>query len=163
ALMPGDKKKAKDKTAEAAAGPTVRVTDASATNTAPPKPPVDVACAGPFTFDFVRYVASFDHDVTLVQNNLNGPSDQLSCMRLAVHFAPKPQANPTAQPIVLDPGKRQNRDLGQLEAVAVVAEGHPAVINSPSQNTNARGDRIQIAIRERRYRITGGSDTMLVR
>src|SRR5262249_48756429 len=53
ALMPGDKKKSKDKTAEAAAGPTVRVTDASATKTAPAKPPVDVSCAGPFTFDFV--------------------------------------------------------------------------------------------------------------
>ena len=43
----------------------------------PPKPPVEVTCSGPFTFDFVRYVASLDRDVDLRQINPNGPSDQL--------------------------------------------------------------------------------------
>ena len=164
ALISGGKDGAKSKAKkdQAAAGPTVQVVDVSTVKPAAEKPPVDVSCSGPFTFDFVRYVASFDHDVELVQANPKGPSDQLNCSRLDIHFAPKQVANPAAQPIVVDPGKRQNQDLGRLEAVAVVAEGHPAVMNSPSRSGQARGDRIQIAIRDQRLRISGGSDTMLV-
>jgi hypothetical protein len=103
-----------------------------------------------------------DRDVNLVQMNPNGPSDQLACARLDVHFAPKPLPNGTTQPIAVDPGKRQQRDLGQLEPVAIVAEGHPVVMTSPARKTQVRGDRIQIALRDERVRITGGSDAMLV-
>ena len=38
-----------------------------------PPPPVEVTCSGPFHFDFVRYVASFDRDVELWQIHPNGP------------------------------------------------------------------------------------------
>ena len=108
-----------------AVNPSVQVTDASAAKPAAPKPPLEVSCSGPFTFDFVRYVASLDRDVDLRQINANGPSDQLACARLDIHFAPKLQAKAAAQPPVFDQGKRQQRDLGQLEPVAIVAEGHP--------------------------------------
>jgi hypothetical protein len=165
ALMPGAKKKdaKQDKNANPlATAPTVQLADASTAKPAPTKPPVDVSCSGPFTFDFVRYVASLDHDVELVQPIPDGPSNQLSCSRLDIHFAPKPQTNPAAASIIIDPGKRQQRDLGQLEAVAMVAEGHPAIMRSPSRNAEARGDRIQIWMREQRLRISGGSDAMFV-
>jgi lipopolysaccharide export system protein LptA len=166
ALMLGAKKKnakPKDKNGQPLAiAPTVQLADASTVKAAPAKPPVDVSCSGPFTFDFVRYVASLDHDVELVQANPNGPSNQLSCTRLDIHFAPKPQTNPAGQAAIGDPGKRQQRELGQLEAVAIVAEGHPAVMTSPSRNAQARGDRIQIALRDQRLRISGGNDAMFV-
>jgi hypothetical protein len=166
ALMFGAKKKdakPKDKNGNPiAAAPTVQVADASTIKPAPGKPPVDASCTGPFTFDFTRYVASLDHDVELVQANPDGPSNQLTCSRLDIHFAPKPQTNPAAPPVVGDPGKRQQHDLGQLEAVAIVAEGHPAKMTSPARNAEARGDRIQIALRERRLRISGGSDATLI-
>ena len=110
----------------------------------------------------MRYVASLDRDVELRQINPNGPSDQLVCTRLDIHFAPKQLPNASAQPVVVDPGKRQQRDLGQLEPVAIVAEGHPVVMTSPARNAQARGDRIQIALRDQRVRISGGSDAMLV-
>ena len=57
---------------------------------APAKPPVDVTCSGPFHFDFQTYIASFDRDVEVVQLNPEGPSDQMSCQQLDIHFAPKP-------------------------------------------------------------------------
>lgn len=143
-----------------ATSPAVQVTEA-----VPPKPaeitPIDVACTGPFTFDFVRFVASFDHDVEVRRLIPNGASDQLTCSRLDIHFAPKSQLNAPANPIA-DPGKRQQQDLAQLEPVAVVAEGHPAVAVSPSLNVQARGDRIHIVLHDQRVRISGGSDAMLV-
>lgn len=127
-----------------------------------PKPPMEVTCSGPFTFDFVRYVASLDRDVNLRQINPSGPSDQLFCNQFDLHFAPKLLAGGEAQPVVVDPGKRQQRDLGRLEPAAIVAVGHPVVVVSPARQAQARGERIQIALREQRVRIGGGQDAMLV-
>jgi lipopolysaccharide export system protein LptA len=128
----------------------------------PPKPPVDVTCNGPFTFDFVRYVASVDRDVVVRQLNPDGPADQLTCNQLDIHFAPKapaPDAKP--EPIIVDSGKRQQHDLSHLEAAAIIALGHPAIAISPAKKVEARGERIHIALREQRLRIEGGNDTRL--
>ncbi|HVT30959.1 MAG TPA: hypothetical protein VHE81_23335, partial [Lacipirellulaceae bacterium] len=57
--------------------PSVQVSDAAKKVPATPKPPVDITCNGPFTFDFVRDVASVDRDVVVRQLNPNGPFDQL--------------------------------------------------------------------------------------
>ncbi|MCC7476142.1 MAG: hypothetical protein IT425_12160 [Pirellulales bacterium] len=148
-------------------GPAVQVTDARAVahaNTVPPatpKPPLEVSCTGPFTFDCVRYVASLDHDVELRQIVPEGPSDQLTCARLDIHFAPKQAGTHASTTKLLEGGNRQHRDLGQLEPVAIVAEGHPVVMTSPARNAQARGDRIQIALRDQRLRISG-ADARLV-
>ncbi len=145
----------------AAPNPSVQVTDAAKKGPTAPKPPVDITCNGPFTFDFVRYVASVDRDVVVRQLNPDGPCDQLNCNQLDIHFTPKilPDAKP--EPTVVDPGKRQQRDLGHLEASLIVARGHPAVAVSPSHKAEARGDRIQIALGEQRIRIDGGDDVMV--
>ena len=127
------------------------------------KSPIDVTCNGPFTFDFVRYVASVDRDVVVRQLNTDGPADQLNCNQLDIHFAPKALAiDPNDAPVVVDAGRRQNRELGRLEAAAIIALGHPAIAVSPLKKIEARGDRIHIALRERRLRIEGGNDTKLI-
>src|SRR4029079_14508100 len=108
-----------------------------------PKPPADIACTGPFTFDFVRYVASVDRDVVVRQLNPDGPADQLNCNQLDIHFAPKPAAPDAKEAsVVVDPSKRQQRDLGRLEPAAIIALGHPAIAVSPSKKVEARGERI---------------------
>jgi hypothetical protein len=61
-LLPGGDKEPKPH-------PSVQVSDATKKAPAPPKPPVDITCNGPFTFDFVRYVASVDRDVVVRQLN----------------------------------------------------------------------------------------------
>ncbi len=169
ALLPRDAKQ--DANAVAAHGkdnqPRATNPAVQVTNVAPPKSsvettPIDVSCTGPFTFDFVRYVASLDHDVEVRQVNANGPCDQLTCSRLDIHFAPKSQANTSAPPAVVDAGKRQQQEIANLEPVAIVAEGHPAVIVSPSRGAQARGDRIHIVLHDKRVRISGGSDAILV-
>jgi hypothetical protein len=152
-LLPGGEKQAKP-------GPATQANDPA--KPAAPKPPVDVTCNGPFTFDFVRYVASVDRDVVVRQLNPEGPADQLNCNQLDIHFAPKapaPDAKP--EPVVVDPGKRQQRDLSHLEAAAIIALGHPAIAISPAKKVEARGERIHIALREGRLRIEGGNDTRL--
>jgi hypothetical protein len=168
-LMPGKKPEPAAKPAPQAqpTNPNPLVQVAAATKPAPatpaaPKPPVDVTCTGPFTFDFVRYVASVDKDVVVRQLNPDGPADQLNCNQLDIHFAPKPlPPGDKEPPVVTDPNKKQQRDLGRLEAAVIIALGHPAVGISPSKQAEARGERIQIWLRERRMRVEGGNDTRL--
>jgi lipopolysaccharide export system protein LptA len=102
-----------------------------------------------------------DRDVNLRQLNENGPSDQLVCNQLDIHFAPKDLTNGATETVVVDPGDRQQRELGRLEPAAIVAEGHPVVVTSPAKGAQARGDRIQIGLRDQRVRI-GGHNAMLV-
>jgi len=143
------------------ANPSVQVTDPSAVPPAPPKPPVELTCTGPFLFDAVSYKASFDRDVEVRQINPDGPSDQILCSRFDIRFTPKPPVDGAPQPIVVDPGKRQQRDLSRLEPAMIEAGGHPAVISSPKREAQARGDTIQIWLKQQRVRISGGSDSML--
>jgi lipopolysaccharide export system protein LptA len=109
----------------------------------------------------VRYVASLDRDVSLRQLNESGPSDQLFCNQLDIHFAPRELASDGTQTPVVDPDERQHRELGRLEPSTIVAEGHPVVVASPAKGAQARGDRIQIALREQRVRVSG-RNAMLV-
>ncbi len=125
------------------------------------KPPVEVSCTGPFHFDFVRYVASFDRDVELRQIQPDGPSDQLTCQQLDLRFAAKELPAGAQQTVIVDPARRQQRDLGRLEPVAIVAQGHPVVMISPGRGAEARGDRIQIGLRDQRLLIDGGRDVMI--
>lgn len=124
--------------------------------------PVEATCDGSFTFDFVRYVASLDGGVQLQQANPNGPADQLFCKKLQLKFAPKELFTAEPQPVILDPGKRQQRDLGRLEPVALEATGEPVIVNSPLRNAQARGDHIQIGLKEQRVRLAGPREAMLV-
>ncbi len=51
--------------------------------------PVDVRCQGKFRFDMTQFLATFEYQVDVVQTPHDGPSDDLSCEELRVHFAPK--------------------------------------------------------------------------
>ncbi|HEY4235132.1 MAG TPA: hypothetical protein VGM76_16995 [Lacipirellulaceae bacterium] len=125
----------------------------------PVKPPVDVTCSGPFHFDFQTYIASFDRDVEVVQLNPSGPSDQLTCQQLDIHFAPK-LVDGAPQPAV-DTTREQQKDLGRLTAQTVIAQGYPVVVVSPSRFAEARGGRVELQLLNRKVIISGGQDVSL--
>lgn len=154
-LLPGDKK-TRQATSEHAPD-----LDQKGKEKAEEPAPVEVTCSGPFVFDAVRYVAGFDRDVELRQISANGPSDQLSAQQLDIHFVPRQEAGAAAEPVIADPVKRQLHDIGRLEPAAVVAQGHPVVVNSPTRQAEARGGRVQLGLRDRRVVISGGSDVKL--
>lgn len=123
---------------------------------------MEVSCSGPFHFDFVRYVASFDRDVELRQVNANGPSDQLSAQQLDIHFSPVDASGERVMAYSTDAAKRQKEELGRLQATTVVAQGHPVVVVSPSRAAEARGEKIQIGLIDKRVILEGGQDVRLV-
>jgi hypothetical protein len=123
------------------------------------RPPVDVTCTGPFQFDFVRYVASFDQNVQVRQLDPSGPGDRLDAQQLDIHFAPKaPPAGAAAAP---GDDRRLPADLRQLEPTLVVAQGSPVVVASPRRQAETRSQRIQLDLRQRRVVLDGGRDTTL--
>ena len=58
---------------------------------------------GRFISILCAYIASVDRDVVLRQLNPNGPSDQVTCNQLDVHFSPKPRTDGRAEPVIVDP------------------------------------------------------------
>jgi hypothetical protein len=54
-----------------------------------PDPPVDIRCAGPFRFDMVHNVATFDEQVDVVRVFVDGTTDHMNSDWLAIHLAPK--------------------------------------------------------------------------
>ncbi len=121
-------------------------------------PPVSVTCTGPFQFDFVRYVASFDQNVQVRQLEPTGSGDRIDAQQLDIHFAPKEGQAARAAGAA---DRRQQSDLSHFEPSLVVAQGQPVVVTSPSRKAEARAQRIQLDLRGRRVLLDGGRDTKL--
>ncbi len=124
----------------------------------PSKPPVEVTCTGPFRFDFIKYIASFDENVEAWQVNPQGPSDQLSCSQLDLYFARKLNSTAPPERSTLDTASRQRADIRWLEPDRIVAMGYPVVIVSPSRQAEVRGNRVQLLLRQRKVAVDGGQD-----
>ena len=148
-LLPGDKPDAKQQPA-----PNAQFGD-------PSKPPVEVTCSGPFHFDFIKYVASFDENVEVWQVNPQGPSDQLSCNQLDLYFARKLESDVPPERTELDTASRQRADVRWLEPDRIVAAGYPVVIVSPSRQAEVRGNRVQLSLRQRKVAVDGGDDVAI--
>ena len=66
---------------------------------AEPDPPTDIHCKGKFRFDMVQYQATFEDQVEVLRTPHDGPSDQMTCEHLIVHFAPRdPAASKSVHP-----------------------------------------------------------------
>ncbi len=125
-FLPGDKPVAKDLTAPAAATP------------AAPPLPVDVRCQGPFRFDLLEYVATFEERVDVLRASRAGPSDQLQCELLSIYFQPKRTADGAVRP--------KSGVLPPLEPRRFEAKGRPVIVRAPSTGGNARGERLDYDI-----------------
>ncbi len=128
----------------------------------PANPPLEVTCTGPFHFDFIKYVASFDENVEVWQVNPVGPADQLSCDQLDIILARKQDSSEQPKLATLDTASRQRADVGSLEPDRIVAVGYPVVMVSPSRGAEVRGGRVQLLVRQRRLEIDGGQDVAIV-
>lgn len=122
----------------------------------PPPAPVEVTCRGPFLFDFIEHVASFEDAVDVIRLNPDGPSDQLNCQLLALHFKneKQPEGNGAARP-----GDPSALDLAIDRVVAV---GHPVVLRAPSVGATARGQRLEYHFATRRIVLEDRDRVVLV-
>lgn len=134
---------------------------------------VEVTCRGPFIFDLDRRVASFEDHVDVLRLNANGPSDQLNCRLLEIHFvadneslSPDPAENAEPPAAQSEPQSVPTEPLSNESKVAssvskIVAIGHPVVMQSPSMGASARGERLEFDLAKKRFLLEGDRPILL--
>jgi len=121
--------------------------------------PVEISCRGPFCFDVVEHVATFRDHVEVMKANPAGPSDQLSCELLSLHFVERPK-NPAA-PVAAKPDAKAADSL-DLTVQRIEARGNPAVLTAPSQkNLLARAERLEYNVQANSLALDGGQEVFL--
>ncbi len=93
---------------------------------------VEVTCQGAFQFDFRHGVASFEDHVDVIRMNADGPSDQLNCQELQIHF--NLQRDKSEEADAVEP----NHAAMGVEVQRIVALGLPVTLRAPSSQTTAR-------------------------
>lgn len=116
-------------------------------------PPVEIRCRGPFRFDFLKNVATFEDSVDVLRINQAGPSDQLTCQKLSLLFEVVPPK----------PGEpaRTERTAPNLQPVTVMAEGSPVVINAPANDLHGRGEHLDYNIKTGAAKLRGEPEAQM--
>lgn len=123
--------------------------------------PVRIVSQGPFHFDMESYFATFTDQVDVQRLNPSGPSDQLLCELLTLHFKPKEQRKSSVQPSKgkKKPSSAQEREaFPQLELTRIVAQGDPVVITSPARAVYGRGTLLEYLLETRRVSLQSTND-----
>ena len=145
------------------------------TQVAPPSSPasaaVEVTCQGPFRFDFRKCEARLEDHVDVVRMNREGPSDQLSCQTLKIHFqtvqpeasaADRPHGGTSDLPQRSAESAGAPAQTGQVDAMpklairaieAMGAIGTPAILRAPSVDAAARGQTMSYDFVTRRIKV----------
>jgi lipopolysaccharide export system protein LptA len=124
-------------------------------------PPVVVTCKGRLYFDLLEFVASFEKQVEVRRERLEGPYDQLDCNHLSLRFAAVDERGMVID-IADDPNvaRKQSAAAGKLQPVAVEATGTVRA-EAPVEKAAARAERMHIDLLKRRITLDGGGDVMM--
>jgi len=123
--------------------------------------PVEVKCRGPFRFDPIQQVATFEDHVDVLRVHPEGPSDQINCETLTVYFSRPRKGSPTGaddKPDAPDPEASQALDL---QPRRIEARGTPVVVRAPSQRLNARSERLEYDFESGRIVLDGSEEVFL--
>lgn len=146
------------------APPTARKNDPAAKLQGPSQ--IEVTCRGPLIFDFERRVASLEDQVDVLRLNPHGPSDQLNCRLLEIHFAESNNGPPAADATAPASSPANKPPASQAQQLAtkvskIVALGHPVVLQSPSLRATARGDRLELDLAKNQFLLEGDRPVLL--
>ena len=122
--------------------------------------PMRLTSAGPFRFDFTRFIASFQQDVRADQPNTTGPDDTLRCNELRLHFAEEGETKVLSQDDEPEIAKAQGRTLGRLDPYLLEAIGSGVRLDSPTREVAIRGKWLRLWLAEQRVRIEGAPATL---
>jgi len=147
--LPGDRKTSKtnkpNKTPQAAA-----------------ETPLEITCRGPFRFDALAKMATFEDRVDVMRLHPVGPADQLNCELLAVYFSDRPRG-PAAEKLSPKRGSKKPQESGplDLEPQRLEARGNPVALFAPGEKLYARGGRLEYDLHARRVVLDGDDQVML--
>jgi lipopolysaccharide export system protein LptA len=93
---------------------------------------VEIRCRGSLEFDFDELQLTLNDHVDVIRHNVEGPSDQLNCQELRVHFN-----DPDAQ------RETKNETSIKLAPNKLVAIGFPAILRADSYGVFVRGEQLE--------------------
>ena len=111
---------------------------------------LDIKCGGSLRFDFDEYVLSLNDRVDVIRHNLEGPSDQLNCQQLLIHF----QQPAESEPLAADSPPR-------FKLAKIVALGLPVTLRADSMDAFARGEQLEYDFQTRRIWIQDRNQVLL--
>jgi len=120
---------------------------------------VSIRCQGPFLFDFVNRVATFEKKVQITRQLERNNDDRLFCDLLEIHFD---SGEPAKEPEGKNEASDDKNPLGEMRASRVVATGQPVIIESPSTGGRAVGEELAYDVIKRRIRLSGERPVRLV-
>lgn len=119
---------------------------------------LELTCRGPFKYDFLQRVATFEDRVDVVRPNPQGPNDQLTCQQLAIYLtAPEPGPKPDGGGGAM----RASAGFQGIEVERLEARGFPAVLRVPSYAAAVRGELLEYNFRTRQVRIEDSQKLLL--
>ncbi|NLE36852.1 MAG: hypothetical protein GX621_02375 [Pirellulaceae bacterium] len=129
-----------------------------------PDAPVEVTCTGPFRFDAVRQLATFQDNVLVTRFHPDGQQDRLeNCDMLTIHFVPRDrQVSPSGENHRPNTGDNPARPL-DLEPARIEAVGDPVAIRAPSMSVAGRGERLEYDLIKGRLLLEGSHPVLLSR
>jgi lipopolysaccharide export system protein LptA len=120
---------------------------------------VSIRCQGPFLFDFVNRVATFEKKVQITRQLQRNNDDRLLCDLLEIHFDAGKAAEKENKP---KKSPNDENPFGEMRASRVVATGQPVVIESSSTGGRAVGEELSYDVINRRIRLSGERPVRLV-
>ncbi|HZZ73710.1 MAG TPA: hypothetical protein VFE24_15775, partial [Pirellulales bacterium] len=147
--------------------------------------PVEITCQGPFKYNLLETLATFQDQVNIVRPQPNGPADQGECEVLNVKFAPKPA--PAEATAALDEGSATatvaalaseksaageksattaepaapRHGSSNLEPRSIELLGNPAILRAPSSESFAQGQRMEYEISSGRITVEDQKEVAL--
>lgn len=120
--------------------------------------PVEIRCRGPLRYDVDVDVLSLSDHVDVVRHNVDGPSDQLNCQQLLVHFQSDWKA---VGDKTRDGDAELKVETRRFQPSKLVALGFPVVVRADSIGATARGERLEYDVEKRRLWMQDSQQLML--
>lgn len=139
--------------------------DQPAPESPPPAPgpepapcPLIITCQGPFTFDREQLTATFERQVDVVSQPAAGVNDRLrNCDRLVMQFT-SAEDSPASKE---QPAARQPARLSKLKPSRLEATGNAVVIEAPSHELSAYGQKLVFEAGSDTIELSGEREAML--
>lgn len=118
--------------------------------------PIDIACDGPFRFDFEQLLASFQESVSVTHHAPDGQVDRASCQWLSLQLArPREGLSPSSSPHQAGGGQPIGSSLQQIQPRKLVATGDKVTIDAPSLQLEVQGRHLEYDLATRQLLLVG--------
>ena len=122
---------------------------------------IEIGCRGPFRFDPIRQLITFEDQVDVLRLHPDGPSDQMNCELLSIYLARPRTAVDDLSKQPADDSTPKRPPMMDLRPRRIEAVGNPVVVFAPSEEVQVRGKRMEYDFQSGRIVLDGSREVFL--